>query len=147
MVVPTINSTRHGDKQMQKTKRLAALVAMVFAVVAFAAQGAHAQETVAVANAQAFLGTWDIEVEGTPLQIVVKDADGQVAADVSVMGTTSKVTTIARDGAALRLRYIADLQGQQAPIEIRLTPAGEQMATVIDVADGMFSVNGTATKR
>jgi invasion protein IalB len=128
-------------------KKLAALVAFVFAFVAFASPQAQAQQTVPAGEAQAFLGSWNLSIEGTPLGISIKDEGGQVAADVDLMGAVTKVTTISKDGETLNLRYVADLQGQQAPITIKLTPSGANLSAVIDVADGMFSANGTATKR
>lgn len=130
---------------MQTPKKLFRLAAAIFAVIAIAATQAQAQ-SVPAADAQAFMGAWTLSVEGMPLQIDIKDQEGQVAAEVEVMGMRSPITEISKADEALLLRYVADLDGQQAPITIRLTPSGENLATVIDVADGMFTANAVATK-
>jgi hypothetical protein len=131
---------------MQITKKVAALLTVALAVAAFGAVDVRAQG-VPAAEAQAFLGDWNLSIEGTPIGIAIRDEDGQVAADVDVMGASNKIEDISKAGDALLLRYVADMQGMEAPISIRLTPSGANLAAVIDVADGMFSANGTATKR
>jgi hypothetical protein len=120
--------------------------ACVLALMAVVASAASAQ-SIPVADAQPFLGAWTLSVEGTPLELNIVDAQGQVAADVIVMGTTSRVTQIAKAEESISLTWVADMQGQQAPITIRLTPQGTNLATVIDVADGMFTANATATRK
>jgi hypothetical protein len=122
---------------------MAAALAVAFAL---STQSATAQG-VPVAEAQAFMGAWVISVEGNQLELNITDAEGQVAADVVVMGTTSKITTIEKTDESLSLAYVVDLDGQQAPISIRLTPDGTNLATVIDVADGMYTANATATRK
>jgi hypothetical protein len=39
------------------------------------------------------------------------------------------------------------MQGQQFPVRITLAPNGETLRASLDAADGMFTANGTATKR
>ncbi len=131
---------------MPVAKKIVSSFAVVFAVLAAAASAVSAQ-SIPVAEARAFLGTWTVSVEGTPLELTILDADGQVAADVNVMGTTSRVTQVTRAEESISLSWLADMQGQEAPITIRLTPQGDNLATVINVADGMFTASATATRK
>src|SRR5690606_13674160 len=119
---------------------------IALAATIFGAPGASAQSD-PVAEAEAFLGTWTLSVEGTPLELNILDADGQVAADVIAMGTTSRVTQVTRSDETISLSWVADMDGMQAPITMRLTPREGYLATVIDVGDGMFTANATATRK
>ena len=131
---------------MSVSKKLASWFAIALAATIFGAHGASAQ-SVPVAEAEAFLGTWTLSVEGTPLELNILDADGQVAADVIAMGTTSRVTQVTRSDETISLSWVADMDGMQAPITMRLTPREGNLATVIDVGDGMFTANATATRK
>lgn len=131
---------------MSILRKITSMFAVGFTVLAVGVTAASAQ-SIPVAEAQAFIGAWTLSVEGTPLELNILDAQGQVAADVIVMGTTSRVTQIEKADETISLSWVADMQGQQAPITIRLTPQGGNLATVIDVGDGMFTANATATRK
>ena len=132
---------------MKKITTLAcALVALLGA-----ADRADAQ-SVPTADNQAFVGSWAMAVDAmgqaVNLTIDIEDEGGQLAASVIGMaGTPTPVSRITRSDEALVLEYTADLQGQSAPISIRLTPAGDDLAGVLDVAGGMLTANGTATRK
>lgn len=133
---------------MLKLTRLFSAAAAVVAIAGFGVSGAAAQ--VATADAQPFIGAWDLTVQADgpiTLGLDIRDEGGQVAASVTAQGSATNVTTITKSDDNLLLRYMADLGGQQAPIAIRLTPNGEELAASLDVADGMFTTSGTARKR
>lgn len=127
-------------------KKISAVAGVLAVALVMSAQNVVAQG-VPVAEAQAFLGAWLISVEGNALELTIKDEGGQVAADVIAMGATSKITTIAKVEDALNLSYVTDIGGQVAPISFSLKPEGENLATVINVGDGMFTANATATRK
>lgn len=108
-------------------------------------------QSVATAEASAFVGDWELPIEGpqpVTLLIEIADAGGQLAARVTgLAGTPTTVRRITRPGEALVLDYTIDLQGQRVPVTIRLTPEGSDLAATLDLADGMFAADGTATKR
>ena len=134
----------------QQIKSVLATVAMI-AATAFGAADLSAQ-TIATADAQGFLGTWSLPIDAgqaVTLTINITDNDGQVAANVvGLAGTPTPVTTITKADEALILGYTADIAGQSAPISIRLVPEeGETLHGTVDVAEGMLTADGTATKQ
>lgn len=135
---------------MRAVSKLGILLALALAVVAVQPVDSSAQSTIPTAEAQPFLGQWNLPMQGdqpVSFQLDIRDQEGQVAADVSVQGSSSKVSRISKSGENLLLQYDLDIGGQQAPISIRLTPAGSNLTAVLDVAGGMYTANGTATRR
>ena len=124
-------------------------VIVAFALAAFSGTALSAQ-TIATGDAQPFLGTWELPIDaGQPATLIIDiwDEDGQAAAAVTGMaGTPTPVTRITKMGEAIVLAYDADLQGQRAPIEIRLVQEGDDLHATVDVADGMMTLDGTATR-
>jgi hypothetical protein len=138
---------------MQAASKLIMSLAVALTLGAFSAAESSAQavSTIPTADAQAFVGTWNLPITGdqpVDLELAISDNAGNVAATVSMMGSGSQVTNISKAGDDLVLAYTLDLGGQQAPLSIKLTPneAGT-LAAVVDVADGMFTASGTATKK
>jgi len=131
---------------MSTPKKLTALLAVVVAAFAGAVSSASAQ-TVPVSEAQAFLGAWTMNIEGTPVELNILDVDGQVAAEMSAMGSTSRATSVSRAEESLTLSYVLDIDGQVAPIVVKLTPQGDNLAAGIDVAQGMYMANATAVRK
>jgi hypothetical protein len=134
---------------MRKSMLRIMLVAVAAAVVSpFLASEASAQVT--AADAQPFIGQWSLPIQADQtinFEIDIMDHDGHVMASVGAAGTKSDVQQITKNGESLVLRYTASMQGQQFPVRITLAPNGETLRASLDAADGMFTANGTATKR
>ena len=128
-----------------------AVTASLLASAVLLPSTASAQSQLDTAEAQAFVGSWDLAItsEMGPFNIDLEIADrgGKVAA---VMGTpemgSQEVTDITRQGENLLLRYEFNQQGQIIPISLTLTPQGEALGAAVNVGDGMFTATGTATR-
>lgn len=113
-----------------------------------------AQSSLAVADAAAFMGGWELGLD-TPqgpmtMTLNLKDLDGKVAGEISappMLPDVQKITDITKDTTSLVLKYILEVQGMQIPAKITLSPAGDKWAVNFDFADGQFTVAGTATKK
>ncbi|MQA91005.1 MAG: hypothetical protein GEU90_12330 [Gemmatimonas sp.] len=132
---------------MRSIARIALLLA-VAALTPLVTGEAAAQ--VPAAEAAAFIADWDLALQGdapATIRVNITDADGQVAAVVTgIEGRETPVETITKSDENLVLSYTASIQGQEAPIEITLTPDGENLSASLDLA-GMMTIPGTATKR
>jgi hypothetical protein len=110
-----------------------------------------AQSELDVAQAQAFLGDWVINMDTDfgPMTMTmnIKDMSGKVGATVGSpdMGTMD-VTDITRSGDQLVLKYDIDAQGQYVDVEMALQPDGDNLATSITAAGGQFMVDAVATR-
>ena len=128
-----------------------AAIASLLASAVLLPSTASAQSQLDTAEAQAFVGSWDLAItsEMGPFNIDLEIADrgGKVAA---VMGTPEmgekEVTDIKRQGETLLLRYEFNQQGQIIPISLTLTPQGEALGAAVNVGDGMLTATGTATR-
>jgi hypothetical protein len=133
---------------MRSIVRFGLLLAAAVAVVPFGADQAVAQ--VPAAEARSFIADWDLALEGdmpATIRVNITEADGQVAAVVTgIEGRDTPVTGVRKSGENLVLSYNTSIQGQQVPIAITLTPAGENLTASLDLA-GMMTIPGTATKR
>jgi len=131
------------------TRRLAGL-ALVAALVA--PQQAAAQSQLDVSQAQAFLGSWVINMDTDfgpmVISMTIDDRSGKVGASVGSpeMGGTLEVTDITREGENLVLKYDIDAQGQMIDVSMSLAPAGENLDTVIEAAGGQFMTTALATR-
>jgi len=104
-------------------------------------------------QAREFLGQWSLGITGgqgeqVALSIDIQDADGQVAAEVAADGLSQAVAVnrISRSGESLVLSFMPMLQGQPIPVQIDLTPEGEDLNAEVVAADGMFMASGTAVR-
>ena len=113
---------------------------------------ASAQSQLDVAEAQAFLGSWvvDMQTDFGPftMNLDVTDQDGKVAASMGSpeMGGSQPVDDISRSEESLLLRFSTNAQGQMIDIEVALVPNGEALDVYFDVGGGQFSATGTATR-
>ena len=113
-----------------------------------------AQSTIAVTDAAAFMGAWELGLD-TPqgpmtMSLTVKDDGGKVAASISappMLPDEQKIPDVSRDGAGLLLKYVLEAQGMQIPAKILLSPVGDKWKASFDFMDGQFTVEGTATKK
>jgi carbohydrate-selective porin OprB len=123
-----------------------------FVLAAALPLAASAQSSLDTSQAQAFLGSWSASFESPQgelvLDVVITDRSGKVAASIGaeIMGGMQDVTNISRSGDNLVLRYEIDAQGQMAPVALTLAPDGAALNATMDFADGMFVMEGRATK-
>jgi len=110
------------------------------------------QSQLDVSEAQAFMGTWVVNMESDfgPFQmnLEVTDEGGKVAVSMGSpeMGGSQPVTDVSRSEESLVLRFSADAQGQMIDIEVALVPNGEMLDVYFDVGQGQFYAEGTATR-
>jgi hypothetical protein len=130
---------------MKSFVRMLPAVALALVIPAAAA----AQSSLDTSAAGAFMGSWELEFESPQgalvMTLALTDAGGKVAASISndMMGD-QEVTDVSVSGDNIVLRYEIDAQGQIAPVALTVTPAG---TASMDFADGMFVMDGTATKQ
>lgn len=127
-------------------------LATLLVVGAAAPLAVSAQSDLDAAEAEAFLGTWDVEVMsdagGGALDLVITDEGGKVAVEFGSpeLGGNQEVTDVTKVGEALHLAVELDMQGQLLPILMVLDTTAEGLAVDVDIADGMFIATGTGTR-
>jgi hypothetical protein len=128
--------------------------ALVAAVLALAPLTAWAQNSVATAEAKDFVGTWTLTLESPQgafeQTLVVKDASGKLAAEVSSQMQPGAVAIgdIAKSGTDLVLKFAGDFQGNAFEAAITLTPDGANKAKVqFDIMNGAFVMAGSGVKK
>jgi hypothetical protein len=113
---------------------------------------AAAQSQLDVAQAQAFMGQWvvnmDTEYGPFSMNLAIADQGGKVAATMSSaeMGGDQAITDITRSEESLVLRFTGNAQGQTFDVAIALVPNGENLDVYFDVAQGMFTAQGVGTR-
>ena len=142
------------DKQMKTTllyvRRLTVVAALLGVVVS--PRAASAQSQLDTSEATAFIGSWTISMQGDfafEFPLVLEDQGGKVAANVGGFDPSAgmtAVTNITRSGEGILLRYDIDAQGQIVPASLEITPSGDGFVALLEIADGAFTVDGTATK-
>jgi hypothetical protein len=127
---------------------------MMLVLVVLALPRMAGAQTLAVADAAAFMGGWTLGLD-TPqgplsMDLTIKDEAGKVAASISaepmIPGSTA-ITDITKDGTKLVLKYMLEVQGMSIPTVITLIPDGEKWKANFDFASGQFQVDGTAVKK
>jgi hypothetical protein len=129
-------------------------MSLIAAAVMLLPLTASAQSSLAVADAAAFMGAWELGLD-TPqgpmtMNLTIKDAAGKVAATIAappMLPDEQKIEDVSKDGANLTLKYILEAQGMQIPAKITLSPVGDKWKASFDFMDGQFTVEGTATKK
>jgi hypothetical protein len=128
--------------------RALVLAAAVLVAIGTARAGA---QTLASADASAFLGAWTLGLD-TPqgsmtMNLQLKDDQGKVKGTISSdMMPEQEITDISKDGDSLVLSYSLDYQGQAIPVMIKLVPDGDKWHASFDFAGGQFVMDGTAAK-
>jgi hypothetical protein len=103
-------------------------------------------------NAAAFLGAWNLALEGpngaAAMTLSLKNDAGKITGELaSEMMETQKFAEIIRSGTGLIMRYSFDYQGMAIDAEAKLTPAGDKTTATVSFAGGAFIMDGTATKQ
>ena len=130
--------------------RISSLVKAVLLTMVLVYPSASGAQTVTPADAQAFMGTWAINVDagGAPISVdlVVTEADGEVAAEVgggTSGGPMSTVSEITKSGSSLVMKYEADLQGAATPITLTVEVDGDTLTANFDLAGQLLPGTGT----
>lgn len=126
--------------------------ALLSGLLALAGGASLSAQEVAAADAQAFIGDWTAAMQGPQgaidMEIHVMDDGGQLAGQVGgPQGAMSDVESFSMSGESLMLAYTVDFGGQSAPVEVTLTPQGDELGVNMSFAGGQFSLDGTATKQ
>ena len=129
-------------------------IVMLAAVFVILVAGRGAAQSLAAADAAAFLGAWELGLD-TPqgamtMELTIKDNAGKVVGSISappVMPNSQEITDISKDGTKLLLKYVLEVQGMQIPAVIALIPDGDKWKANFDFAGGQFVIDGTATKK
>jgi hypothetical protein len=129
-----------------------AVGALAVAALLSVSPAAEAQSPATPANAEAFLGTWALSMEGPmgplDLELTLAAEGGAVVGDIGGGDLPmTKVTDISEAAENLVLAYVLDVQGMEIPAEVTLTPNGADLTVNFDLAGGQFMMPGTGTKK
>lgn len=135
------------ERTLTRSTGALALVVAVFGLLLGAPDAAAQVEP---ADAEAFLGSWSLPLQTAQgnfeMSLEIEEQDGEVVAEVGSDMGSQDVETISRNGESLQLGYTFNAQGQQVPVEITLTPDGEDLDAELEFAGGQFNASGTATR-
>ena len=130
--------------------RMSSLVKAAVLTMVLVYPSVSGAQTVTPADAEAFMGTWTIDVNtpGGPISVdlTVTEADGKVAAEVG--GGTSgspmtAVSEITKNGSSLVMKYEADVQGAVTPITLTAEVDGDTLTANFDAAGQLLPGTGT----
>jgi len=130
--------------------RLTSTVALAVVLVT----GVISAQALTPADAGAFMGSWTLSLDSPqgPFEqsMVLKDDGGKVVAEISnqMQPEVQKVTDVSKKGDDLILKFAGNFQGNPFDATITLTPDGTDKCKVsFDINSGMFTMNGTGTKK
>jgi hypothetical protein len=122
-------------------------------LVAGAPVQASAQSALNASDAQAFIGSWSLDMTSQmgnfTMGLDLTDTGGKVGAtlDFPDAGMNQEITDISKDAENLVLSFVGEAQGQSFDAVITLTPTGPDAVDVyFDIAAGAFAMTGTGTK-
>jgi hypothetical protein len=114
---------------------------------------ASAQSALNASDAQAFIGSWSLDMTSQmgnfTMGLDLTDMAGKVGAtlDFPDAGMNQEITDISKDAENLVLSFVGEAQGQSFDAVITLTPTGPDAVDVyFDIAAGAFAMTGTGTK-
>jgi hypothetical protein len=114
---------------------------------------ASAQSALNASDAQAFIGSWSLDMTSQmgnfTMGLDLTDMAGKVGAtlDFPDAGMNQEITDISKDAENLVLSFVGEAQGQTFDAVITLTPTGPDAVDVyFDIAAGAFAMTGTGTK-
>jgi hypothetical protein len=130
--------------------RISSLVKAVVLTMVLVYPSASGAQTVTPADAQAFMGTWAINVDTpggpTTVDLTVTEEAGEVTAEIGG-GTTGNpmggVNEMTKNGSSLVLKYEANAQGAVTPITLTLEADGDELAANFDVGGQVLPGKGT----
>jgi hypothetical protein len=122
-------------------------------LVAGAPAQVSGQSALNAADAQAFLGSWSLDMTSQmgnfTMGLDLTDMAGKVGAvlDFPDAGMNQEITDISKDAESLVLAFVGEAQGQTFDAVITLTPTSPDAVEVyFDIAAGAFAMTGTGTK-
>jgi hypothetical protein len=129
-----------------------ALFGAILTMVASVPAALSAQSQLDTAEAQAFLGNWDLTVQSdmgpADMDLLIDDRAGKLGVQMgsAEMGGLQEVTDVMKMGDDLHLTLQVDMQGQVIPIMVVLSTTDTGIDANINVADGMFTARGSGTR-
>lgn len=133
-------------------RNLTVAVAMV-TVALLSPPAVSAQSDLDASEAQAYIGDWSVAIESDfgafTMDLEIEDQGGKVAAAIGspeMGGPMQDVTDIVRTGEGLTLTWDMDAQGQMVEAMMILSMDGEELSTLLSIADGQFTAAGVGTR-
>ena len=112
-----------------------------------------AQSDLDASEAEAFMGEWEVAMESDfgafTLELNLEDQGGKVGASIGIMemgGPLQDVTNITKTGEGLTLVWDMDAQGQMVEAMMILSRDGDNLSTLLSIADGQFTAPGVGTR-
>lgn len=130
---------------------MARLIGTLAVVIAVSASSLSAQALTA-ADLGSFMGTWTLTLD-TPQgafdqELVFKEDDGKIVAEMNSQMGTQKITDVSKNGGDVVMKFAGDFQGNAFDATVTLTPDGTDKCKVtFDVNGGQFTMNGSGIKK
>lgn len=130
---------------------MARLIGTLAVVIAVSASSLSAQALTA-ADLGSFMGTWTLTLD-TPQgafdqELVFKEDDGKIVAEMNSQMGTQKITDVSKNGGDVVMKFAGDFQGNAFDATVTLTPDGTDKCKVtFDVNGGQFTMNGSGVKK
>lgn len=130
---------------------MARLIGTLAVVLALSSTNMSAQALTA-ADLGSFMGTWTLTLD-TPQgafdqELVFKEDDGKIVAEMNSQMGTQKITDVSKNGGDVVMKFAGDFQGNAFDATVTLTPDGTDKCKVtFDVNGGQFTMNGSGVKK
>lgn len=130
---------------------MARLIGTLAVVLALSSTNMSAQALTA-ADLGSFMGTWTLTLD-TPQgafdqELVFKEDDGKIVAEMNSQMGTQKITDVSKNGGDVVMKFAGDFQGNAFDATVTLTPDGTDKCKVtFDVNGGQFTMNGSGIKK
>lgn len=130
---------------------MARLIGTLAVVLALSSTNLSAQALTA-ADLGSFMGTWTLTLD-TPQgafdqELVFKEDDGKIVAEMNSQMGTQKITDVSKNGGDVVMKFAGDFQGNAFDATVTLTPDGTDKCKVtFDVNGGQFTMNGSGVKK
>jgi hypothetical protein len=128
--------------------RISVLVNAVLLTVLLVHPSTAGAQGVTPADAQAFLGTWaiDLDTPGGPITVdlTLTDTAGAVSGEIGGGGSPmATISEIVKTGSSLVMKYELDLQGAVTPITVTVDVDGDTLTASFDAAGTVLPGSGT----
>lgn len=130
---------------------MARLIGTLAVVLALSSTNMSAQALTA-ADLGSFMGTWTLTLD-TPQgafdqELVFKEDDGKIVAEMNSQMGTQKITDVSKNGGDVVMKFAGDFQGNAFDATVTLTPDGTDKCKVtFDVNGGQFTMSGSGVKK
>jgi hypothetical protein len=127
--------------------------ALAVAMALLSPVAVSAQSDLDASQAADFLGAWNVAIESDmgafTMELELEDQGGKVAASIGVPemgGPMQEINDIVRSGEGLTLSWEMDAQGQYVDAMMILSRDGDNLSTLLSIADGQFTASGVGTR-